>query len=472
MASSLARWSNVNPKQVVGATSFILALLACTNHSYSEIIFYSGFPVYHGGNFVNVALSYSLLLLLGDFIARCLSKHLRLLAYSAMVLMVFVGSYSSRLFIAQFTLPVVAASIFAFLFKDGARRRFFYPLSHLPLILTIAISSVLGFLAYLGSIHQCTDVSIVASAQVFASHLSRLSSSGFLSISLIVFVVGSLLVVSRHLMLIDSANGSSPPKIYLAHLCVLLTLASTLVVFYLAAIDEWTGYGRYLVSLAYLLPCAASLCIVDIVSLFSRAHPNPHPLLSLITLPALVFFIPYAFDSYSVVKTTARSTLVDKHPSPYRWIESTLDKHNLLGLLGYVADPPLESRALGVLTGWRINSLSVSTDGNPLIFPHSRQEYLNKELGPAAVSSALVRDVFWVATSSLDFDRMQLKYGRPIKVLDCTNEGICLYIFDKSRISTTVASFPSTWKGDVYRCVTIDSSLGRLLKTLKASLRF
>ncbi|QNG28939.1 hypothetical protein [Synechococcus sp. LTW-R] len=89
-------------------------------------------------------------------------------------------------------------------------------------------------------------------------------------------------------------------------------------------------------------------------------------------------------------------------------LEKLLKANRLSGKLGYVADPPWESRRIEALSSGRVKALSISANGNPRIFPHSRFQFINPRFRAYAVNPwpEHIEAPGWVLASPKDFDRM------------------------------------------------------------------
>ena len=192
------------------------------------------------------------------------------------------------------------------------------------------------------------------------------------------------------------------------------------------------------------------------------------------------FFLLLCLSSLSLLSahllavSTADRILAMKssHPAPVSWLRDVLSKNDLNGSLGYVADPPFESRAIAALTSGNIRTLSISTDGNPLIFPHSRQEFLVDGARSLRALDPNPQDALapsWVLASSSNTERLFVKYGPPLAVLGCNEDAACVYQFDPAKVRDSISQFLSSWKVDQYRCLDNRSFLGSLLSSLKKS---
>jgi len=466
--------------------------------SYREIIFYSGFPIYHGGNFINVAISLALVLeivslSISGSVLSLRAKPTRI-PRAVLYGLVFFGSFSNRMYIVQFVIPV-ALTYLLFLGRSN-----FLPENILHrsrglgrIVLFVITASLLGYLSYNFSIHQCTDVHVTASQQVFASHIERMNSRGLVVFSCSLFAVLGFRLLYSSLKCSPPLGPQGYAQLSRAYLSsfFLISVAGNVLVFYLASIDEWSGYSRYLITAAYWFPVVIALVFEPALStLFqscftgnnghaasSTSHNFSNPENSAfhyLVLGTVALITAYSIHSFFISVGQRANAVKSSHPAPVQWVQTVLGQHGLENSLGYVADPPFESRALYALSESTLRSLSISTDGNPLIFPHSREEYLTRDARKNRSLSPSPNDVLapaWVLASPANTDRLFQKYGKPVSILGCDQENACLYQFDSSKVARSVSAFLSTWKVDQYRCLDNNSFLGSFLSRFKGTLK-
>ena len=146
---------------------------------------------------------------------------------------------------------------------------------------------------------------------------------------------------------------------------------------------------------------------------------------------------------------------VSVYGSQDAWLRSLLGRIGLTSKLGFVADPPWESRRLSLVSEGKISALSVSSDGNPLIYPHSRQQFVAKSgaVDPMSPRSDQVLSPSWVLASPQDFERMKAFYGQPLNVVGCFDDKGCLYRFDPQKVNRNTSVFLSTWHSEQYGCL-------------------
>ena len=161
------------------------------------------------------------------------------------------------------------------------------------------------------------------------------------------------------------------------------------------------------------------------------------------------------------------SRVASRYGSDYsgqgEWLASLLRDQGLMGTLGYVADPPWESRRIEFFSQSSIRALSVSTDGNPRIHPHSRVQFLERgeAINPLAPSSKNVISPGWFLASSKDFDRMKAFWGEPLSRVGCFRDKGCLYLFDREKVKANTSLFLSTWHSEQYGCLRGSSEAAR-----------
>ncbi|QNG29576.1 hypothetical protein [Synechococcus sp. LTW-R] len=440
---------------------------------YAEIIFYSGVPIYHGGNFVNVALLI--------FLVSCLlsgeCRGFRGIGIYVLFAYSLVASFSSRLFFVQLIAPLWV--LFLINIRIGNVSAYSVDWRRLwtskvaRFLGLISIASISGLVSYVLVIHQCTDVGISAHFDVFVAHFRRMGERGLLVFCLLSYLPlilawcgpGRVFPLGRS---VNTLNGRKR-EIFIYSLIAISSLF-TVFVFYISAVDSWSGYGRYLITPAYFLPVAAVLAVRTlsrywprIVIAFGEYLPGSaylscqdlkiflsfYPLIiSLLSLCAVFVFT--FFDS-----AVSSAILIRKsHRAPIQWLVKVLRSNNLLGELGYVADPPFESRALHALSNMKIRALSVSTDGNPLMFPHSRTEYLSRWARSNRALYPMSGDVLppkWVLARQSNTRRLFERFGHPIRTFDC-NGNACVYEFDQARVVENGATYFQTIRFDVYKC--------------------
>jgi hypothetical protein len=333
----------------------------------------------------------------------------------------------------------------------------------------------IGLLFYWLAMHQCEEVSL--SLDLFLwQRFSALVGSGrfdpvfiFMGIGLLALVIGlpQLSLPARRMARLHDWSASKGFSLVL----LALTTLGTVAVYMLMEIDPIdVAHWRYLLVPAFLLPLLISLILQEFAESTSRRSPTLSSLKSrLITafrdhlglvpwqlgmgllLACVVVLISACFDLVSSLARVYSAELAAESG----WILGLLKRNHLEDRVGFVADPPWESRKIDVITAGKVKSFSVSNDGNPRIFPHSRFQFLRQDYegDPKAPKDQDVVSPGWVLASPINFDRMIAFYGKPVEVLGCFRGRGCMYRFDESKVNRNTAIFLSTWHDDLYGCL-------------------
>ena len=218
---------------------------------------------------------------------------------------------------------------------------------------------------------------------------------------------------------------------------------------------------RYLLVPSFWVPVGLGLVIQP---LFERL--NPHGLFGVrgghLLILIFLSIAGVALESY-VLLSRVSARYRNDYSRQGQWLVALLRDNGLTGTLGYVADPPWESRRIEFLTQSSIRALSVSTDGNPRIHPHSRVQFLERgeAINPLAPTSKDVKSPGWVLASSKDFDRMKAFWGEPLSRVGCFGDKGCLYLFDIGKVKANTSLFLSTWHSEQYGCLRGSSETAR-----------
>lgn len=441
------------------ACIFILAIFA--SEDYRGIVFAAGIPARHGGNWINFAFVSAL-----SFLSCRLSVSRNLIwACWASIFAVSMGAvFSNRLFLVQFTIPLILL-VFSYLLarqlsivrgkKNKIRSRF------CGLTLAVVSGSLFGFVQYFLSMHQCEEVPISVGPGALVSFFSSGGLlepvSSFLLLSIIFLFFG--LYGCWQELRVFPLQGSD----FLASRAVarglglafsgLSILLNCLAYFSVSENLFDQSLWRYLLVPAFLAPVGVALLILP---LLERAINGRVNVVSgrYLTLLGLLSIAGVAVES-SVLVSTVSSRYRKDYSGEGEWLVALLRDHGLTGTVGFVADPPWESRRIEFNSQGSIRALSVSTDGNPRIHPHSRVQFLEKReaINPLDPSSRDVVSPSWVLASSKDFGRMKAFWGEPLSRVGCFREKGCLYIFDGEKVRANTSLFLSTWHSDQYGCV-------------------
>ena len=443
------------------AVACIFLLAVFVFEDYRVIVFAAGIPARHGGNWINVAFVSALYLL------SCRLSGSRNLIWVFWAL-IFSGSmiavFSNRLFLIQFTAPLLLL-YFAYFFARSfsilqggeslIRSRFS------GLTLAVVLGSSCGFAQYFLSMHQCEEVPISAGLDAFFPFLSGgglLEPVSFFMCLSILFLLVGLCLCWQELRIFPVlevdllASRSAIRGIGLAFLGFSILL-NCLAYFSVSEDLFDQSLWRYLLVPSFLAPVGLALLILP---LLERLIPVRAGVVSgkyLILLGLLGIAAVAVESSVFVSRVSARYR--NDYSRQGDWLAALLRDHGLTGTLGYVADPPWESRRIEFNSQGSIRALSVSTDGNPRIHPHSRVQFLEsgETINPLEPSSRDVLSPSWVLASSKDFDRMKAFWGEPLSRVGCFREKGCLYLFNGEKVKANTSLFLSTWHSEQYGCV-------------------
>jgi len=441
-----------------------LVVLVYSSSQFRDLIFQSGIPARHGGSWLNFCI---LVLLFGFLNSSAISKGFFWFGRVLLLVLSMVGVFSNRLLLIQFVLPL--GLLLLALLLLGRLKGLSSPKKSLyDCYGWILIGSLLGYLQYVLSFHQCSEMEPM-SASMFSALLvlGQVSSDYLHSLPSLLLVFGSLIVAfgvvgllrSRTRCVMDSSLGTSLVPALL--LFVGLVVLSGVLAYFQLGLDLLNrAYWRYLIVPAYVCLFGVGLVLVSLLDVLPL---GPFSLVQRglriqgswgsVTLAAASFLLGVCTLSYVESVSNAYSGFYGRQDS---WINSALEKVNLSGSLGFVADPPWESRRISIVSGGKVSALSVSSDGNPLIYPHSRLQFISREgaIDPMAPSPSQVVSPEWVLASPQDFERMRAFYGEPLNEIGCFDGKGCLYLFDPDKVNRNTSIFLSTWHSERYGCLT------------------
>ena len=394
----------------------------------------TGLPVNHGGNVVNVFLALGLVV--AGFRSRLKSR--RALAFVLFAFGLLAG-FSNRMFLLQFLLPFGLALLLSG-FGPECRRYF---------SLLAAGALVGGVLIYGLVIHQCADPSAGEASSRWiaaAAGLQMLWETG----TWLVFGVGLLGACCLLLR-----GNTSVEALFMAFFYVFFVLLS-LVVFLLLVPDSGSVYLRYLLAPLWITPLPVALALSELV--------QPGYVLigfALLGLAAIWTRFPWQGG-------VAQNPVLDAR---HQWAVEVLRRNGFEKGPVLAVSPAWESRALGLALERPGAVLSVSTDGNPMLWPHAREEYLLVRQSRYAPSPDQIRDFHFYLGSpeekSLLLDRLGLE-GAP---MDCYAGRYCLWRLPESLSPLRTqffVDFFSTQADDRWRCLNTDSNpLKRLLVLIR-----
>lgn len=449
------------------ASIFLLSVFVFKD--YRDIVFAAGIPARHGGNWINVAFVSTFYLLACRLLCpRNWSWFFGALIFGCSMISVF----SNRLFLIQVTAPLLLL-YFAYFFarslsvlKSGEsliRSRFS------GLTCAVALGSLCGFAQYFFSMHQCEEVPVTSG---FDALLPFLSGGGllepvsvFMCLSVLLLLVGIYLCWQelcifpvREVDFLASRTAVRGVALVLLGLSILLNCLA-----YFSVSEDLFDQSlwRYLLVPSFLAPVGVGVLILPLVE---RLIPSGVIVVrsSYLILIGLLGIAGVALES-SVLVTRVTARYRNDYSRQGEWLASLLRNQGLTGTLGYVADPPWESRRIEFLSQSSIRALSVSTDGNPRIHPHSRVQFLERgeAINPLAPTSKDVKSPGWVLASSKDFDRMKAFWGEPLSRVGCFGDKGCLYLFDREKVKANTSLFLSTWHSEQYGCLRGSSETAR-----------
>ena len=429
---------------------------------FRDLIFQSGIPARHGGSWLN----FCALVLLFSFLVRpSISKSLLWVGRVVLFALVMVGVFSNRLLLIQFVLPL-GLFFLCRLLLGRFKRVHLDRSSCLVSYGFVLLGSILGFLQYVLSFRQCSEMD-VGSASAFSNLMDAFRSGQSLSLPVLLFDLGSTFVLIGFVLLIRGQSlvsdrgwraGMADPPAILLFLGFVVGLGA-LAYFQLNLDLVNRAYWRYLIVPAYASLFGSGLVIVLLLegmpcrssSWLERKMIGLEGLARFAVLPASLLWVGLVWASVGSVS----KSYVSVYGSQDAWLRSLLGRVGLTSKLGFAADPPWESRRLSLVSEGKIAALSVSSDGNPLIYPHSRQQFIAKAglIDPMSPGPDQVTSPSWVLASPQDFERMKAFYGEPLHVIGCFQHKGCLYRFDPAKVNRNTSVFLSTWHSERYGCL-------------------
>ena len=460
--------------------SFVILVVLLVPGVVRDTLFLSGFPARHGGNWINTALAMSLSIALMDGRMRRWSRTSAWFALSAVVVF---SVFSNRLFVVSYVMPWLASLFAIFVLSFFSLRsswsglsinlKRFYP--------CLILSASLGFVGYLVVMHQCHEVGTVFSFERFYGNFAYLASNK----GLFFYLLPPLLFIVRSF---GNARAWAVRKVSVfcsldsvGLLSVWLSAYLGLIVFCALKSPVPGSDGiRYLIfsSYALLILLGNELCR----SLSLLALPEEVLVAGIRSLQFLRLGRMNLAGGLSLVGGVVllaaslrgvHQSMVSSYSQSYRgridWLSSRLKEAGLTGSTGYVVNPPWNSRALQLLLPRGSTVLTVSSDGNPFLFHHSRTQFVRSHdlIDSLSPKSEDVVAPSWVLTAPHERERMYRYFGQPVERLGCYAEGECLYIFDQKKTARNTSIFLSSWHADYYGCLEIGSRLESFRSWLK-----
>lgn len=421
----------------VTAVALLGLLAAGMLPGYSFALMMAGLPVNHGGNAINTLGA------LAFFVAAKGRFQMRSQSFALLFAVGLLAGFSNRMFLLQF-LPALGLVLLASRFCE-CRRKIWLAL--------LAGSGFGGVVLYAAVIHQCADPTVGTTASRW---LAALSGLGMLSTSgawwvFVMGLAGSALILSRF------PRDSGPGFLALFYISL---VAVSLAVFVVLTPDAETVYLRYLLSPLLLSTVPLALALA----------PLKRPAYSLLVLAALASSSLLALQPARISRA-AFPALDERH----QWAVKTLSRQRLSHENVLAASPAWESRALALALGMPGSVLGVSTDGNPMLWFHSREEYLQETGSIYAPSTSQIRRFRYYLGSAENAALSADRLGVASAALTCYDNKSCLYRLqeqlDPSRAQFMVKFF-STQADDRYRCLNTDSNPAkRLLLKLRRGVR-
>ena len=459
--------------QKVAPLSFVLLVVLLVPGVIRDTLFLSGFPARHGGNWINTAVAMSLSITLMGGRMRQWRKACGWFALSSLIAF---SVFSNRLFVVSYVAPWLA-SLFVISTLSSFSQRSSLPESCTYLkkfFPSLLLSAALGFVGYLVVMHQCHEVGSDFSFERISGNLTYLASSR----GLFFYLLPPFLLIARFFVGFRSWRGlrkmSSFCSIDSVGLLSLWLSAYLGLAAFCALKSPMAGSDgvRYLIFSSYALLILLGYEIRRSLSLFGFPRSGlvaggwflsplrfvridmagGWPLIGgiVLSLSALIGAHHGIVSSYS-----------ESYKGRIAWLSSTLEEASLTGSTGYVVNPPWNSRALQLLLPGGSTVLTVSSDGNPFLFHHSRTQFVKSHdlIESLSPTSDEVVAPSWVLTAPHERERMYRYFGPPVKKLGCYAEGECLYIFDPKKTARNTSIFLSSWQADYYGCLEIGSRL-------------
>ena len=427
----------VNPANRIKAVisvSLVSLVATCLSPGFRFAVMMTGLPVNHGGNALN---SLAALVLVGAGLRQGLIPRrwfsCVLFAYGLLV------GFSNRMFLLQFLAPLGLV-----LFISG------FPSEQKRYWAALASGALGGGVVLYGLvIHQCSDPSageVSSRWMAAAAGLQMLWDSG----AWLVFLVGltsSGLLLSRSK---DGVNSKFLPRFYLVF------VAFCLGIFLFLVPDSGLVYLRYLLAPLWLTPLLVGLALSEVFGSFCE-------------LAGLGVFASTAFLFVGTKEPvlSAGPVLDARH----RWAAERLRQGAYTQAAVLAVSPAWESRALGLALGRPGDVLSVSTDGNPMLWPHAREEYIKSRKSRYAPSPWQIRDFRLYLGSPEDKSSLAPRLGIQGPPLDCYEGRYCLWSLPEALAPERkrfFVGFFSTQADDRWRCFNTDASpLKRFLLQIK-----
>ena len=406
---------------VVSVTSLIAT---CLVPGFRFALMMTGLPVNHGGNVINSLLAFGLVF--AGLKARLTSRRTL-----ALVLFVFglLAGFSNRMFLLQFLVPLGLALLLS---RFGPEcRRYWSSLA--------GGAFVGGFFLYGFVVHQCADPSAGEASSRWmaaAAGVQMLWTTG----AGLVFGIGLLstcYLLSRSERNVDFS--------FLALFYVSFVLVS-LAIFLLLVPDSGAVYLRYLLAPLWFTPLPVALTFSALVEPCCR-------LTGFVILALAAILTRFSWQG-----GFAKNPVLDPR---HQWAVEVLRRNGFEEGPVLAVSPAWESRAIGLALGRPGAVLSVSTDGNPMLWPHAREEYLSGRQSRYAPSPDQIRDFRFYLGSPEEKSSLFERLGLEVVPVDCYADRYCLWRLPESLSpfrKQFLLAFFSTQADDRWRCLNTDSN--------------
>jgi len=474
--------SGANEVRKIFSFSFVLVVVLLVPSVVRDALFLSGFPARHGGNWINTALAMSLsIVLLGGRLGGWKKAG----AWFALSAVVASSVFFNRLFVVSYVMPwlvsLLAVSTLAYV--SGRSGEFGFSINAKRFVPSLLLGSALGFLGYLGVMHQCHEVGTVFTLERFSMNFQYLASNG----GLVFYLLPPLLFVIRSLGDLRAWGAPKMPSHYSADyvglFSVWLSAYFGLIAFCALKTPLPGSDGiRYLIFSSYAVLILLGNELGRVLSVLLAPASCLSKGSGSSSLSLFRFSGNLATGGWSLLGGafillaslwSAHGELVSSYSESYKgridWLSGSLKEAGLTGSTGYVVNPPWNSRVLQLLLPGGSTVLTVSSDGNPFLFHHSRTQFVKsgdlvESLSPGADE---VVAPSWVLTAPHERERMYRYFGEPLARLSCFAEGECLYVFDSQKTARNASTFLSSWQADYYGCLEIGSRLESFRSWLK-----
>ena len=378
----------------------------------------AGLPANHGGNLINVLFGISIIV----NTSSNRSKN-KFFACSFLLLGLLAG-FSNRLFLIQLVLPGII-----FIYRNKIREK--------SLSLLMASSVAGATVPYLFIIHQCAsagDRSTNLNLQAGLDGLEMLLRSG----SLLILFLG--LITS---LFLKNFPSSILAEKYFHRLNINIIMFSLLAFMFLVP-DSQVVYNRYLLAPIFTSLISTAFFLAGLISKSLY-----------IVVSAWIGFAFLVLNSTPFhLKTHSLSSRLKPQ---YDWAVKEISRFNEDEIVVLSVSPPWESRLLAFKLKRPGSVLAVSTDGNPMLWPHSREEYLeNKSSRYDPLGEHIRTFKYYLGSNSQqEIIKQRLQLVEP--PISCFSDQYCLWKvsdeLNKSQRTSFLQSFFRNQADDKWRCL-------------------